>query len=44
MLNGRVGKAETLIADNAATIEKDWFVDWLWEKLKADFGFRPPVN
>ena len=43
-LNGSVGKAETLVADNAKVIEKDWFVDWLWEKLKTDFGFRPPVN
>lgn len=43
-LNGRVEKAEALIADNAAAIKKDWFVDWLWEKLKTDFGFHPPVN
>jgi spermidine synthase len=42
-LNGNVEKAETLIADNAAAIKKDWFVDWLWEKLKTDFGFHPPA-
>jgi spermidine synthase len=41
-LNGRVEKAETLIAENAAGIKKDWFVDWLWEKLQTDFGFHPP--
>jgi spermidine synthase len=41
-LDGSVGKAETLIADNAAAIKKDWFVDWLWEKLQTDFGFHPP--
>ena len=41
-LNGSVEKAETLIADNAAGIKKDWFVDWLWEKLQTDFGFHPP--
>lgn len=41
-LNGSVEKAETLIADNGAAIKKDWFVDWLWEKLKTDFGFHPP--
>jgi spermidine synthase len=41
-LNGSVEKAETLVADNAASIKKDWFVDWLWEKLQTDFGFRPP--
>jgi hypothetical protein len=43
-LNGSVEKAETLIADNAATIKKDWFVDWLWEKLQSDFGFHLPAN
>jgi spermidine synthase len=43
-LNGSVEKAETLVADNAASIKKDWFVDWLWEKLQADFGFHPPEN
>jgi hypothetical protein len=43
-LNGTVEKAETLVADNAASIKKDWFVDWLWEKLQTDFGFHPPVN
>ena len=43
-LNGSVEKAETLIADNAAGIKKDWFVDWLWEKLQTDFGFHPPAN
>jgi predicted membrane-bound spermidine synthase len=42
-MNGSVEKAETLVADNAAAIKKDWFVDWLWEKLKTDFGFHPPA-
>jgi spermidine synthase len=41
-LNGSVDKAEILIAANAAAIKKDWFVDWLWEKLQTDFGFHPP--
>jgi hypothetical protein len=41
-LNGSVEKAETLIAANAAGIKRDWFVDWLWEKLQSDFGFHPP--
>ena len=41
-LNGSVEKAETLVTDNAAGIKKDWFVDWLWEKLQTDFGFHPP--
>jgi len=43
-LNGSVEKAETLVAENAASITKDWFVDWLWEKLQTDFGFHPPPN
>jgi hypothetical protein len=41
-LNGSVHKAEALVANNADSIKKDWFVDWLWEKLKTDFGFHPP--
>jgi hypothetical protein len=41
-LNGSVEKAEALVATNAAGIQNDWFVDWLWAKLQADFGFRPP--
>jgi spermidine synthase len=43
-LNGSVEKAERLVADNAASIKKDWFVDWLWKKLETDFGFHPPAN
>jgi hypothetical protein len=43
-LNGNVDKAETLIGANAAAIKKDSFADWLWEKLRADFGFQPPGN
>jgi spermidine synthase len=43
-LNGSVDKAEALIAANAAAIKKDSFADWLWEKLRADFGFHPPAN
>ena len=41
-LNGSVKKAEALAAANADSIKKDWFVDWLWEKLETDFGFHPP--
>src|SRR6266403_1520893 len=43
-LNGSVDKAETLIAANPAAVKKDSFADWLWEKLRADFGFHPPAN
>jgi spermidine synthase len=43
-LNGNVDKAESLIAANAAAVKKDSFADWLWEKLRADFGFHPPAN
>jgi spermidine synthase len=41
-LNGSVDKAEALAATNVRVIPKDWFVDWLWQKLQTDFGFRPP--
>jgi hypothetical protein len=41
-LNGSVDKAEGLAATNENSIKKDWFVDWLWGKLEADFGFHPP--
>jgi spermidine synthase len=43
-LNGSVGKAESLAANNAAAIKKDEFVDWLWGKLETDFGFHPPAD
>jgi spermidine synthase len=43
-LNGSVGKAEALAADNAAMAKEDEFVNWLWGKLQAEFGFHPPVN
>jgi spermidine synthase len=42
-LHGSVNKAEELAAANTASIQKDWFVDWLWRKLETDFGFRPPA-
>ncbi|MDQ6808874.1 MAG: fused MFS/spermidine synthase [Verrucomicrobiota bacterium] len=42
-LNGNVEKAEQLAAANAGTTQRDWFVDWLWGKLQAEFGFRPPA-
>jgi hypothetical protein len=43
-VNGNVEKAETLAANNTSSIKRNWFVDWLWEKLETDFGFRPPGN
>ena len=43
-LNGSVEKAETLVGENAVLIKKDRFVDWLWEKLRTDFGFHPPAD
>ena len=42
-VNGNVEQAETLAIANAASIPKDWFVDWLWKKLQTDFGFHPPL-
>jgi hypothetical protein len=41
-LNGDVGKAEILAASDGRSIKKNWFVDWLWQKLYTDFGFHPP--
>jgi len=41
-LSGDVEKAEALAAGNNQSIHKDWFVDWLWGDLQAEFGFRPP--
>jgi hypothetical protein len=41
-LNGSVDKAEALANAQARSIQKDWFVDWLWGELQAEFGFRPP--
>jgi spermidine synthase len=40
-LNGKVENAEAL-ATASEPMQKDWFVDWLWGKLQAEFGFRPP--
>ena len=42
-LNGSVDKAEALARAGADSIQKDWFVDWLWAELQAQFGFRPPA-
>jgi spermidine synthase len=41
-LKGSVEKAEALAATKALPREKDSFVDWLWGKLQAEYGFRPP--
>jgi predicted membrane-bound spermidine synthase len=41
-LNGSVEKGEALVQAHAGAIQKDWFVDWLWAELQAQFGFRPP--
>jgi spermidine synthase len=41
-LNGNVEKAEELAASDAGSKKKGPFVDWLWDKLRAEFGFRPP--
>jgi spermidine synthase len=39
---GGVDKAEALANAQAGSIQRDWFVDWLWGELQAEFGFRPP--
>ena len=41
-LNGNVEKAEELAASGAGPKQNDPFVGWLWDKLRAEFGFRPP--
>ncbi|PYK99525.1 MAG: hypothetical protein DME32_12600 [Verrucomicrobia bacterium] len=41
-LKGSVEKAEALAAAKALPRERDSFVDWLWGKLQAEYGFRPP--
>lgn len=41
-LNGEVEKAEALSRASGRSIKRDWFVDWLWSDLQAEFGFRPP--
>jgi predicted membrane-bound spermidine synthase len=41
-VNGEVKKAEDLVASSSGLIKRDWFVDWLWGKLQAEFGFHPP--
>ena len=41
-ITGSVEKAEAVAAAYAGAIQKDWFVDWLWGELQAEFGFRPP--
>ena len=41
-LQGNVDQAEALAAAEAGSIQKDWFVNWLWGDLQAEFGFRPP--
>jgi spermidine synthase len=43
-LNGSLEKAEGLAATTTGSIKKDWFVDWLWEKLENDFGFHRPTS
>ena len=41
-LDSDVSKAEQLAAANAESIPKDWFTNWAWGTLQAEFGFRPP--
>lgn len=41
-LDGNVEKAEALATARRDALHKDWFVDWLWRDLQAEFGFRPP--
>src|SRR5262249_23074164 len=40
-LDGKTESAEA-IAAASGPFQRDGFVDWLWGKLQAEFGFRPP--
>ena len=41
-LNGNVAKAEAVAT--ATTDREQPFVKWLWGKLQAEYGFRPPAS
>jgi hypothetical protein len=41
-LNGEVAKAESVAI--ATTDRERPFVKWLWGKLQAEYGFRPPKS
>jgi spermidine synthase len=41
-LDSQVSKAEELAAAKAESIPNDWFTEWTWGTLQAEFGFRPP--
>jgi hypothetical protein len=41
---GATEKAEALAATKRLSRRNDWFVDWLWGKLQAEYGFRPPSS
>jgi len=41
-LNGEVAKAESVAT--ATTDRERPFVKWLWGKLQAEYGFRPPAS
>jgi predicted membrane-bound spermidine synthase len=43
-VTGKVEKAEALAATKSLSRKKDWFVDWLWGTLQAEYGFRPPPS
>ncbi len=43
-VTGEVEKAEALAATKPLSRKRDWFVDWLWGTLQAEYGFRPPPS
>lgn len=43
-LTNNVEKAEALAATKPLSRKQDWFVDWLWGTLQAEYGFRPPPS
>lgn len=43
-VDGRVGSAEEVAARYLGHATNNPALDWLWVRLRTEFGFRPPVN
>ena len=41
-LTNQVAQAERFAAGVAPSLPRDSFLTWFWDKLRVDFGFRPP--
>jgi hypothetical protein len=38
-----VREAQAYAAAHLALLPRDGFRDWLWQKLRDEFGYRPPA-